>query len=189
VAFNPILINSMPRLFSILAAGIMGLAAPVFAAPDLQSLIDRSPFAPPKDEATGESPTEQGALEFRGMVMEGGETTFSVFDATANKARWLRVGEGDSFKVKHFDAGTNQLEVEQQGKSLKLLLKRSTIQAGAPVVAAPQAGGPPNVHPSDPANDTRRLETVAAEVRRRRALRSTPTPAQVPAPAAPNQTP
>ncbi len=167
----------------------MGVAAPVIAAPDFQSLIDRSPFAPPKDDSTGETPTEQGALEFRGMVMEGGETTFSVFDTTANKARWLRVGEGDSFKIKHFDAGTNQLEVEQQGKSLKLLLKRSTIQAGNPVVAAPQAGGQPSVRLGDPANDTRRLETVAAEVRRRRALRSTPTPAQVPAPAAPSPMP
>lgn len=179
----------MPRLFLILAAGCIGVASPVIAESDLQSLLDRSPFAPPKDESTGETPADQGVLEFRGMVMEGGETTFSVFDATANKARWLRVGEGDSFKIKHFDAGTNQLEVEQQGKSLKLLLKRSTIQAGASGVAAPQAGGPPNIRPGDPANDTRRLETVAAEVRRRRALRSTPTPAQVPAPAAPSQKP
>jgi hypothetical protein len=163
------------------------------AAADLQSLLDRSPFAPPKDQTTGEKPEEQGMLEFRGMVQEGGEATYSVFDATTNRARWLRVGEGDSFKIKHFDASTNQLEVERQGKSLKLLLKRATIQTGSAVVAAPQPGGQPNARPGDPANDARRLETVAAEVRRRRALRSNPPPAQapapVPAPAAPNPTP
>lgn len=169
------------------------MVSPLKAASDLQSLLDRSPFAPPKNEATGETPTEQGVLEFRGMVMEGTVATFSVFDASANKARWLKLGEGDSFKIKSFDSNSNQLEIEQQGKSLKLMLKRSTIQAGAAVVPAPQAngqpGGQPNARPGDPASDARRLETVAAEVRRRRALRSNPVPAQVPPPAAPNPTP
>jgi hypothetical protein len=160
-------------------------------AEGLQNLIDRSPFSP----AAGQNPTEvattNSVLEFRGMVSDAEGSSFSVFDTTANKARWLRVGEGDSFKVKQFDAANNQLEVEQNGKSLKLPLKHVTIAAGPAIVAQPRqapqngGGGPPQANPgSDPAGDANRLQTVAAEVRRRRAMRNTAPPANAaPAPA------
>jgi hypothetical protein len=179
----------MPRLSLLVTSLCLCTAAPAVAAVNLQTLIDRSPFAPPPDQAASEGPTEQGVLEFRGMVEEGGQRAYSVFDATANKARWLMVGEGDTFKVKSFDPSTNQLEIEQQGKSVKLALKRSTIQAGAAVVSAPPPNGQPNVNAANQANDARRLETVAAEVRRRRALRTnavaTPVPPPSPAAAVP----
>lgn len=159
-------------------------------AADLQTLIDRSPFAPPASQNAMENPTqEQSVLEFRGMVVDAGGTAYSVFDATANKARWLRVGEGDTFKVKQYDSASSQLEIEQQGKTLKLPLKRATIAAGPAVVANPtpspqQQNGAPNARPGDPAADAKRLETVAAEVRRRRALRSNPPPPAANPPAA-----
>jgi hypothetical protein len=103
-------------------------------------------------------------------------------------------GAGESVKVKQYDAASSQLEIEQNGKTLKLPLKRATIAAGPAVVMNPtpapqQPNGAPNVRPGDPAVDAKRLETVAAEVRRRRALRSNPPPPAANAPAAPAPTP
>jgi hypothetical protein len=158
-------------------------------APDLQNLIDHSPFSAPVAQGATDAAPVNSVLEFRGMVADADGTSYSVFDTTANKARWLKVGEGDSFKVKQFDSANNQLEVEQQGKVLKLPLKRITIQAGPAIVSAPppnrqpQPRGGPAAAPGDPAADANRLQTVAAEVRRRRAMRNTAVPA--PAAAAP----
>lgn len=128
------------------------------------------------------------------MVVEPEGTSYSIFDASSQKARWLRVGEGESFRVKNYDTDNNQLEIEQNGKTVKLSLKRSTIQAGPAVanLAAPPTGGQPgNRPPGSPdvrrANapaDAQRLEAVAAEVRRRRALRNAAAnPGATPAPA------
>ena len=160
----------------------------------LQNLIDRSPFAQAAGQSLTDAATPNSVLEFRGMVSDAEGSSFSVFDTTANKARWLRVGEGDSFKVKQFDASSNQLEVEQNGKSLKLPLKHVTIMAGPAVVTAPRqppqnsVGIQPQVNTnSDPAADANRLQTVAAEVRRRRAMRNTAAPANPPSAPAPAQ--
>lgn len=173
----------MPRFPLYLVTTLLGLTAQASAAVNLQTLIDRSPFASPPSQAVSDAPTEQSVLEFRGMLLEDGVTTFSVFDAAANKARWLKAGEGESFKVKQFDPATNQLEVEQQGKLVKLGLKPVTIQAGAAVVAAPagRPNGAPNARPSDTVGVDQRLKTIAEEVRIRRAARNSRTTAAVPA--------
>jgi hypothetical protein len=190
---------------------VLGLACALVAgagnlsAANLQTLLDRSPFAPSGAAAAAAGPqAEQGTLEFRGMVTDGGGTSYSVFDTTANKGRWVREGDDSGpFKVKSYDAATNTLEIEQDGRATKLSLKRATIQAGAPVsammaapapangVVAPGGGDQKRAEPA--AADARRLEAVAAEVRRRRALRNagkpqqgqptTPVPAPAPAPA------
>jgi hypothetical protein len=183
----------------------LGAGAGNLSAANLQTLLDRSPFAPSGAAAAAAGPqAEQGTLEFRGMVTDGGGTSYSVFDTTANKGRWVREGDDSGpFKVKSYDSVTSTLEIEQDGRATKLSLKRVTIQAGAPVSAMMAAPAPANgvVAPgggdqkrAEPvAADARRLEAVAAEVRRRRALRNsgkpqqgqptTPVPAPAPAPA------
>lgn len=165
---------------------------------DLNTLVERSPFAPPgvkTSEQVNEAPTQ---LEFRGIATDESGTMFSVYDMTANRGYWVREGEAGAVSVKSFDPAESQILVEQGGRTVPLKLKRATIQAGAAV--APAAGGAPNF-PSpnanaanraavNPAADAKRLEAVAAEVRRRRALRNAaqagaPAPAATPAPAAP----
>ncbi len=146
---------------------------------DLQNLIDRSPFSPPQSANTNAAPPPEAAtLEFRGVVTDETGVSYSVFDATANRGFWVREGDPKSqFTVKSYNAQDNLLEIEQNGKPIKLSLKRATTQSGSPVVAAvprpgmPMPGGAPAVNPSSAA-DTSRLEAVAAEVRRRRALRN-----------------
>lgn len=160
---------------------------------DLQTLVDRSPFAPPAGSVAETSTEQPGTLEFRGMAVDQQGTSYSVFDATANKGFWLREGGDGPLRIKSYNAQDAQLEVEQNGRPVKLQMKRATIQAGA-AIALPQqpqpgtqAGGGQVRRSGDPASDTRRLEAVASEVRRRRALRNAaanqaviPPPAPVP---------
>lgn len=179
----------------------LGAGAGGLRAANLQNLLERSPFAPSGAAAAAAGPqTEQGTLEFRGMVTDGGGTSYSIFDTTANKGRWVREGDDTGpIKVKGYDAVTNTLEIEQDGRATKLSLKRVTIQAGAPVAAMLNTPAPANAaaapggdqkRAEPAAADARRLEAVAAEVRRRRALRNSAKPPQgqptTPVPPPPN---
>lgn len=166
------------KVFGLLSVCVVSTAA---AAVDLQTLIDRSPFAPPGQAAETAAPAEQGTLEFRGVVTDDQGTAYSIFDASTNKGRWVRADdETGPVKVRGYDPANGMLEVEQNGRPVKLTLKRATIQAGQPVAAmgnvpAPSnpASGPAQVQRNGNGNaDARRLEAVAAEVRRRRALRN-----------------
>lgn len=159
---------------------------------DFSNLTARSPFAPAGAGRSDSAPVEASQLEFRSIASDQGGVMFSVFDLTANRGRWLRLGEAGPTVVKSYDAAESQIQVEHQGKVIPLKLKRATIQAGAampmPVMPAVQtmAGSAANAGIGTAAspNDARRLESVAAEVRRRRALRTaaqTPAPASAPA--------
>ena len=164
-------------------------------AADLQTLVDRSPFGPSGAVAGTVPVAEAGTLEFRGMVVDQGGTAYSVFDASANRGFWLREGENGPIRIKSYQADDNILEVDQGGRAVKLQLKRATIQAGAAIAMAPKPAVVNNAQPGGAAPaaavaaDARRLEAVAAEVRRRRALRNAaannqPAPATPPAPGA-----
>lgn len=178
---------------------VVALCAGNSWAADLQNLVDRSPFAPPGHSGDSSAPQEQAALEFRGMVTDQAGTSYSVYDTTSNKGRWVRADDANSpIRVRGFDAASNTLEIEQNGRQMKLPLKRAVIQAGQPVTAmipatpapimnpVPSAPGEMRAKPESGA-DARRLEAVAAEVRRRRALRNAATGTRQgqPAPGAP----
>lgn len=196
------------KAFGLACLGLAGAGA--LPAVDLQTLVDRSPFAPPGQIGENAGPAEpQGTLEFRGMVTDDGGTSYSIFDTSTNKGRWVRAEDANGpVQVKGFDSVNNTLEIEQNGRPVKLPLKRATIQAGQPVTAMIPAtpvhlsnpatpGAPADARKPDAGADARRLEAVAAEVRRRRALRNATktqqgqpapngaAPAAVPAPPAP----
>ncbi|TAG32548.1 MAG: hypothetical protein EAZ36_02110 [Verrucomicrobia bacterium] len=157
------------------------------AAIDLQPLVNRSPFAPPKDASGAVPLAEPGTLEFRGVVVDESGTAYSVFDAKENRGYWLREGVPSPFRVTSYRAQDGLLELEHNGRPIKLQLKRATIQAGAVITDVPRQAANP-MSPAQVANggDAGRLEAVAAEVRRRRALRnaaSAATPVPTPPPA------
>lgn len=115
-------------------------------------------------------------------MREGDNLIFSVFDMAANRNYWVAEGESKGVTVRDYDERAHTLSVEHQGRSLTLQLKQSTIQAGAPGMS-PQGMHPGMPQPMPPGSpgapvaegggaETRRLEAVAAEVRRRRALRA-----------------
>lgn len=192
----------MSRASAVVLGSFLALPALASAAVDLNVLVERSPFAP-AGQAAEAAPEAPSQLEFRGMTTDETGTYFSVFNVSNNRGRWLREGEsGESFTVRSFDQAGNTLEVEHQGKPLKLTLKRATIAAGAPMavapVPAPQAAGRPaggrdggrnNTGAAAQPPDPQRLEAVAAEVRRRRALRNAAAQPAAAGQAAPAPTP
>lgn len=192
--------NNTLTASALACAAALSVGLPYAHAANFQSLIERSPFAPPGQINLGsDAPVEQGVLEFRGVVTDSDGVHYSVFDTTANKGHWLTANTTDKpFKVRSYDAATNTLEIEQGGKPVKLALKRAVIQAGQAVSAmiptpAPtpanlgQGGNRPNNNAAanNPEATARRLEAVAAEVRRRRALRTAANNGQTAAETAP----
>lgn len=174
---------SCPYLTSVkfpLITVVLLSVASVLRGADLQPLLDNSPFGRPPAAASTTVPAAEAPLEFRSLIVEGGHRYFSVFDPSAQRGYW--VGEGDEenqsgITVSSYDDDARRLVVNQGGRTYELLLKQANILAGAvPTPAVTTAGTGNNdasrVRPaSNNAADARRLEAVAAEVRRRRALR------------------
>lgn len=164
----------------LLALGLILSASITSAASiSLDGLVTNSPFMPQREE-TPETPmvTENAAVEFRGMIATKDGVLFGLYDRTKNIGAW--VGQDDAsaeFKVSGYDEAADTVTVEYQGQRLTLPLSSAKVGSAAPsplpVVRnnGSQGGGRVNAVPGSRVDDRRRLESVAAEVRRRRALR------------------
>jgi hypothetical protein len=148
-----------------------------------------SPFLAPQTQAAAAA--NNGPLEFTGyMDVPGGERLFRIKDPARKTSEWVKLNEKSTaldVTVKQYDDSRKALVVEHQGKTLTLAEKESKIvSAGAvpqPVIAMPTPVSNPVpaavtnavVANPTPADEQRRLEAVAAEVARRRALREQAT--------------
>ncbi|MFH1497457.1 MAG: hypothetical protein ABII82_06485 [Verrucomicrobiota bacterium] len=153
-------------------------AASALCGADLQPLLDNSPFGRPPVAESTTVPAAEAPLEFRSLIVEDGRRYFSVFDPSAQRGHWVAEDDADNqsgITVSSYDDEAHRLVVSHGGRTYELLLKQANILAGA--VPAPVAltnngnnhdRGRPTVNN---VADARRLEAVAAEVRRRRALR------------------
>ena len=146
----------------------------------------QSPFLPPAGQAVAIPVTENAPIELRGIMATGGKYIYGLFDPSRQKATWVKENEtGHDFVVKSHDVANSAVVVEYQGRTLNLALKVPKID-GAPMVQAPVAGPQAPRSPqaamirATPADEAKRLETVAAEVRRRRALRQAAAAGQRP---------
>ena len=162
-------------------------------------LADKSPFLPPGAAPAG-TPGGPGGLEFRGYLETKGGRLFRVHDPSRKLGVWVRLNEPNQelgFTAKQYDGQELTLTVEQQGKVFTLPERQSRVVSGmapaAPAPAVPVANVAPAVTQSvvlnpTPADEQRRLDAVAAEVQRRRALREQSVqpagPQPAPAPAA-----
>lgn len=141
-----------------------------------------SPFLPPDQPAAPVAVTENAPIEFRGVLVIGNRQQFNFFDPSKRSSVWVEMGDTQSpFLVRSYDAGSDNVTVEYGGRVMTLTLEKPKI-AGAsgggspmPLSAAmpgrPPEGSPPVVLNPTPADEARRLETIAAEVRRRRLMR------------------
>jgi hypothetical protein len=164
----------------------LGWAGSLRAAPPIAS---RSPFLPPESAPVEKNEAGAATLEFRGFVDVGGGKQFRLFDPAKKQAAWVRLNERSSeFEavVRQHNEGEESVSVEHQGRTVTLAMRKAKIVADTAAPAAmPPAGVAPAgpaitvtpavtqtvmVNPS-PADEQRRLEAVAAEVNRRRALR------------------
>lgn len=162
----------------------IGLAGSLRAAPPIAS---RSPFLPPENAPVEKTETGSAALEFRGFVDVGEGKQFRLFDPAKKQGAWVRLNErSPEFEavIRQHNEGEESVSVEHQGRTVTLTMRKAKIVADAAAPAAPPVAAPAGpaisvtpavtqsvmVNPT-PADEQRRLEAVAAEVNRRRALR------------------
>ena len=160
--------------FALLATG------PVGAQP-----ASSSPFLPPA-AASSTAPTAGAPIEFRGMMETAEGMRFRIYDPARKTGSWVKLNERDptlEVVAKQFNGAQDgeTLVVEHQGRTLTLAQRVSkVVSSGAAVQNMPPPPAMSNVPPAvtqsvvvnpTPADEARRLEAVASEVARRRALR------------------
>jgi hypothetical protein len=150
-------------------------------------LASRSPFLPPQSAAPN-APTADAPLEVGGYLDTPGDGRLYrviVKDPSKKSAVWVKLNELNKdldVTVKQHDDEQQTLTVEHGGKTLTLAEKKAKIVASGAAQPMPPPPAPPpaNVPPAvtqavvlnpTPADEQKRLEAVAAEVARRRALR------------------
>lgn len=164
---------TLARLLFLAAAFAAYPAAPTAA----QNLSTRSPFMPEGGPAAG-APTDNAPLELRGIVATKDGYLFGIYDPAKKQSTWARLNEpGSSFTLRSHDVANETVTVDYQGRSMTLALKTAKVESSGPVPNPAFANlprpvnQPPAVLNPSAADEARRLEGVAAEVRRRRMLR------------------
>ena len=166
----------------LLVLGLCVSASACTAAVALDGLAADSPFMPKQEASAAPVATENATVEFRGMITMKDGVYFGLYDRNKNASAWVKQDDkGGDFVVRSYDASSDMVSVTYQGQSFTLPLSTSKIgtavasavqpanaqpmiSGGGRVIAVP-AGG------QKAAIDPQRMESVAAEVRRRRALR------------------
>jgi hypothetical protein len=183
-------------------AGLARLAAVESAAQP-----SASPFLP-HSVAVANAPTAGAPLEFRGVMETSEGMRFRLYDPARKAGVWVKLNERDptlDVVAKQFVTEGESLVVEHQGRTLTLAQRVSKVVSSGSAAQnmappPPQMSNVPQavtqavvVNPT-PADEARRLEAVASEVARRRALREqvsqqvTPPPVP-PQPMQPRQPP
>jgi hypothetical protein len=166
-----------------------------------------SPFLP-HSVAVANAPTAGAPLEFRGVMETSEGMRFRLYDPARKAGVWVKLNERDptlDVVAKQFVTEGESLVVEHQGRTLTLAQRVSKVVSSGSAAQnmappPPQMSNVPQavtqavvVNPT-PADEARRLEAVASEVARRRALREqvsqqvTPPPVP-PQPMQPRQPP
>jgi len=144
-------------------------AAFVLAAPLRADLAETSPFLPGNADVTAAAAGPAGPLELRGVMSTQDGLAYCIYESAKKKDVWVGVNEtGHDFVVKSADSSSDSVSVQYQGRSVKLTLRTAKVASAAPA-AAGGAGAINQValNPS-PADEQKRLDAVAQEVRRRK---------------------
>lgn len=192
-------------LSRIAAAGLLLLAVGRVSA----QLAANSPFQPlPTSVPT--APVADSNLKYGGYIETPDGIQYRFSDSSRKGGTFVRLNQADpglGVTVKQHDVRNNTVVVEYQGRTMTLAEPKSRIVSnGAPIGAMPapppSANQPPpvatNMIPAvsqtasvvnpTAADEQRRLDAVAAEVNRRRAMReqaATGAPAPQPVPPQP----
>ena len=141
-----------------------------------------SPFLP-HSVAVANAPTAGTPIEFRGFMDSSEGMRFRLFDPARKAGVWVKLNEREptlDVVAKQFAPEGETLVIEHQGRTLTLAQRVSKVVSSGSAMqnmAPPQMPNVPQavtqavvVNPT-PADEARRLEAVASEVARRRALR------------------
>jgi hypothetical protein len=153
--------------WALLAALAAGTAA---ARADL---AQSSPFLPANAADTGAQAGAGGPIELRGVMSTSEGTEYCIYDTVKRSSAWVGLNEaGNGFMVKSADPAGDSVTVAYQGRTMKLVLRTAKVASAGPGMVV-QAANPSAVTQTVVLNPTaadeqRRLDAVAAEVRRRR---------------------
>lgn len=176
----------MHRLSPTFLIPLAGLALAA-ALPVQAQLAAKSPFTSASGGQAA-SATANAPLEFRGYMKTSEGVQYRLYDPAKKTGIWVKANEKNpdlDVTVKQHDADKETLTIEHQGKALTLAQRKSkVVSSGSAALAVPPAlaaaAPTANVLPAvtqavvlnpTPADEQRRLDAVAAEVARRRALR------------------
>lgn len=152
-------------LTGILVASIAPYAGAESNGTAESGLVNNSPFLPPgwsqrnRPQPSPEPPpaprrdlTQE--LEFRGVFTMGGETSFSVYDKSAQTSRWLRASDStEKFTVERYNPSTRTLSIRVDGQIQELNLSTAD-DAPMPIAGvsdgARQPPRPPGSPPGEP---------------------------------------
>ena len=154
-------------LSALAAAGLSCLAR--------ADLAPASPFLPAGSQAADAASGPSGPIELRGVIAMQDGTAYCIYDVAKKRTTWVGMNEaGHDFVVKKADPEGDAVMVDYQGRVLRLTLHKSKVASSGTAPAPGAPGNPPGaitstvvLNPS-PADEQRRLDAVAQEVRRRR---------------------
>ncbi len=181
---RPLMLSRLAAVFAVFGCTVAGQA----------QIAAKSPFMAPQ-AAANNAPTAGAPLEFRALIETAEGVQFRLYDPAKKSGTWVKLNERNpelDVLAKQLDDGGKTLTVEHQGRTLTLAMREAKVVSSGSAAQAmppPPQGVPmpapaPNVAPAvtqavvlnpTPADEQRRLEAVAAEVARRRALREQAT--------------
>lgn len=126
---------------------ILALATMLSCANLRAGVSTESPFAPRGASAMGVA--SNTPIELRGMTSDDkGGMRFAIYDPVKKEGAWVSVDEpGQSFVVRSYDAATNRIVVDYQGKPQTLVLAEPKFGAGK-TIGAPITLGAPGSQPA-----------------------------------------
>jgi hypothetical protein len=138
-------------------------------------LADASPFLTPGAADNPAAAAGADALELRGIMSTSAGYLYCIYDPARKSSTWVGINEGGhDFVVRSAEPDRDAVTVQSAGRTFSIALHESKVATmSGPVLTMPNRGigfqnGFPGMNSVDAA---RRLEAVAAEVRRRRQLR------------------
>lgn len=167
--------------------GTVGLLAAINgqAASRFDNLVANPPFGQSVSPTQARADAPNQPLEFRGISVEQGEKFFSFYDPATKRSRWVTLNEADDgLLLKNYDEAAHTATVDFNGRPLTLILKSGPKFAQSQPAMAPPPGAAvgaplPGQSAALPGMSTKgqnpeatRLQQIAEEIRRRRALRS-----------------
>jgi hypothetical protein len=161
--------GSLRHLFLLGAA--LAAVRPVLLRADLAGV---SPFLPPNAAAAAGQSGPSGPVELRGIMGTGSGFAYCIYDTAKKTSTWAGLNEkGNDFVVKSADPARESVTVDYQGQTLKLVLHTAKVASSglAPMIQPATAVASSVVVNPSMADEQRRLDAVAQEVRRRRAER------------------
>jgi hypothetical protein len=152
------------------ARWLLGLVAVLATAAARADLVATSPFLPANAAALGAAAGPSGPIELRGMMSMPEGPAFCIYDVAKKKAVWVGLNEsGHDFVVKSADPASDTVSVDYQGRPMRLALRTAKVgSAGPPAMPVASAVASSVVVNPTPADEQKRLDAVAQEVRRRR---------------------